>query len=97
MILLVKLIQREQIKPLQLHHVVPELHHGKFCIGVESTTEFHEDAFLETHRSVGYDYEKEDGSEGPKEHQDSQTCQEWKNLGKQWRCVDVSIYELLLR
>ena len=49
MVLLIELVQCQQVKALQLQHVVSVFHHGKLGIRVEPSSELHEDASLQAH------------------------------------------------
>ena len=71
MVLLIELVQCQQVKPLQLQHVVSVFHHGKLGIRVEPSTELHEDASLQAHRGEGHYQEEEDGCKGPTKHQET--------------------------
>ena len=71
MVLLIELVQRQQVEPLQLQHVVSVFHHREFGIRVEPSSELHEDASLQAHGGVGHYQEEEDSRKGPTEHQDT--------------------------
>ena len=70
-VLLIKLVQCQQVEPLQLQHVVSVFHHGELGIRVEPSSELHEDASLQAHGVIGHYQEEEDSRKGPTKHQET--------------------------
>lgn len=67
-VLLIELVQIKQVEPLKLQDVVSVLEHREFGIGIEPSTDLHEEGSLDAHRLIGDHDEKEDAGHHSTRH-----------------------------